>query len=201
MDKGCVHHGEVAAHVRFDEQVLVSGFDRLRDAADVGDRRRGRDRHGVGIAHPMFRHALAQAFPIEHRRAVHLHRSTAGIRQKLNGIYRQDASRPLRTFEARIAAALGSQIAGRGNGIVRNRFHAGVREGDGFLGGIGNLERLKGILKAHQAETNRAVLHIRPPRFGNGVEIDVDDIVQHAHCRLHGAGQPFEINACVRQMI
>ena len=58
-----VHDGEVAGHVGFDIEVLVGGLDRLRDAADVGDRRRRRDRHHVGVAHAGRSDALAQACP------------------------------------------------------------------------------------------------------------------------------------------
>ena len=39
-------------------------------------------------------------------------------------------------------------------------------------------------MKAHQAQADRAVAHIRVTGFLDGVVVDVDHVVQHAHGRL-----------------
>src|SRR5687767_7173021 len=55
-----VRHRELARQVRFDIEVLVGGLDALREAGDVGDRRRGRDGEAVGVAHADLLDALLQ---------------------------------------------------------------------------------------------------------------------------------------------
>jgi hypothetical protein len=132
MHQCCVDHGEVAGHVRFDEQVLVGRLDRLRDTANVGDGRRRRDRHGVGVAHTCLPDALAQGIPVERRGAVHVD-TGARLGQEVDGIDRQDALRPQRTVKARITPAFGGKVAGRRNRVVGDRLHAGVGEGHGSV--------------------------------------------------------------------
>src|SRR5690606_25725837 len=71
-DQVGVHHGELAAEVRFDVQVLVRGLDALRHAGDVGDGGRRCDGHHVGVAHAFLLHALTQAVPVQRGAGVDL---------------------------------------------------------------------------------------------------------------------------------
>ena len=59
---------------------------------------------------------------------------------------------------------------------------------------------MQGVLKTHQAETDRAMPQIGAARFGNGIEIDVDDVVEHPHRRGHGALEPRVIQPAVLDM-
>ena len=44
-------------------------------------------------------------------------------------------------------------------------------------------QRLQRVLESHQPEADRAVPQVRAARFRDGVEIDVDDVVEHPHRR------------------
>ena len=55
---------------------------------------------------------------------------------------------------------------------------------------IRDAQRLQRILKAHQAEPDRAVPQVRAARLRDGVEIDVDDVVEHPHRGRDRALQP-----------
>jgi len=41
--------------------------------------------------------------------------------------------------------------------------------------------RLQGILEPHQPKSHRTMLQVGTTRFRDGVEIDVDDVVEHPH--------------------
>ncbi len=58
-----------------------------------------------------------------------------------------------------------------------------------------NPQRLQRVLESHQAEPDRAVAQVGTARFGDGVEIDVDDVVEHPHRRGHGALEPDIVRA------
>ena len=59
---------------------------------------------------------------------------------------------------------------------------------------------MQAILKTHDAHANRPMLQVRVSCLVNGVVIDVDDIVEHAHCRRYGPLQLFVIELAVAQM-
>src|SRR5690349_21174500 len=46
---------------------------------------------------------------------------------------------------------------------------------------------MQAILEAHDAQPHRAMLQIGITRFGDSIEIDIDDIVQHAHRYAYGS--------------
>ena len=55
---------------------------------------------------------------------------------------------------------------------------------------IGDAQHVQRILKAHQAEADRTMTQVRPARFRDRVEIDVDDVVEHPHGGRDRARQP-----------
>ena len=50
---------------------------------------------------------------------------------------------------------------------------------------VGDALDLQRFLEAHQAEPDRTMTHVGAPRLRDGVEIDVDDVVEHPHCCRH----------------
>ena len=74
--------------------------------------------------------------------------------------------------------------------IESDGFHRAVGEVDGDLGGVGDAHVLQRILEAHDAEAHRAVAQVGAAGLGDGVEIDVDDVVEHAHGDVDGALEP-----------
>ena len=61
--------------------------------------------------------------------------------------------------------------------MIGNRLHRNIGELDRRIGRTRDGLHLQRILEAHQPKTHRAVLEIGAPRLGNGVEIDVEDII------------------------
>ena len=111
----------------------------------------------------------------------------ACAREVFDGIDRQHALRPERALKALIAATLGGEFDRGRDRIIADLFHALIGKANGGIRSIGNPHRLQRVLEAHDAKADRPVLHVRGPRFGNAVEIDVDHVVQHAHRGLHRA--------------
>ena len=101
---------EFARKVRLHVKVLISRLDALRQAGDVRDGRRGRDREAVRVAHADLFDAPAEVLPVQSRRHVALDVAAALVREQLHGVDRQDAAIPERPFESRIRAALFGEI-------------------------------------------------------------------------------------------
>ena len=55
---------------------------------------------------------------------------------------------------------------------------------------------MQAILEAHDAQPHRTMLQVGIARFGDGVEIDIDDVVQHAH---GGADGRLSLSASARR--
>ena len=101
--------------------------------------------------------------------------------EEIEGIEREEAAVPLGAGEGGVGAALLGEVAGGVVGVEGDRFHHLVIEGDG-LGGIeGDLLFVEGVLQAHDAEADGAVLLVGVAGGFDGVEIDVDDVVEHPH--------------------
>ena len=191
--QGRVDDGEVAGHVRFDVEVAVERLDRRVDSDDVGDGGGGRDRHHVGVAHPRGAHLLPQRVPVQPLGAVHIQVAAARLSEQLQRVDRQDASAPQRPFKRGVAAAFRRQVRGRFDGVVAEQLHALIRELHGLGGGDGQPQREQRVLVAHQPQADRAVPHVGAFRLGDGVQVHVDDVVEHAHRGAHGAAQPFRV--------
>ena len=142
----------------------------------------------------------SQVVPVERHAAVHRD-AAAGIRQQFDRIDRQNALAPQRAVERRIAPALGRKIDRGRNRIIRDRFHAGVGESHGRIGGHRDPHRLQRVLESHQPKPDRPVPQVRAARFRDRVEIDVDDVVEHSHRNGHGALQPRVIQSAVMDVI
>ena len=101
----------------------------------------------------------------------------------------QDAFGPERAFKAGVAAALVRQVTGCLDGVVTDGFHRLVGEGDGLVRAIGDVLQVQGILKAHDAKPNRAVLEVGVLGLRYGVVVDVDNVIEHPHGSVYGALQ------------
>jgi hypothetical protein len=161
---GGVDHGEVAGHVRFDEEVLVGRLDGLRDAADVGDGGGRRDGQGVGVAHADGASLARAGVPIEASSGDLQVVCLRGGLQELDGVDRQDALAPQRAFEARVAAALGGELYGGGDGVVA---HGSIllSANDRFLRAKRNAQVYSASWIAHDAEADRAMAQVRGARL------------------------------------
>src|SRR5581483_8131272 len=107
-----VGHRELAGEVGLHVQVLVGRLDRGRHPDDVGDGRGRGDRHAVGVAHAVATDAFAQRLPVHAGGHVDLHVAAALFGEQFQRILRQDALRPKRAVEGRVAAALLGQLGG-----------------------------------------------------------------------------------------
>ena len=70
--------------------------------------------------------------------------------------------------------------------------------------GIGckwNLQSIESVLIAHHPQADRTMAQIGIPRLRDGVEVDVDHIVEHTHCNVHGAFQSLFIQSICGHMI
>ncbi len=195
-----VHHREVAGHVGFHIEVLVGGLDRLRDAADVGDRRRRRDRHHVRVAHADGRDAARAGDPSRASCGRSIVETTARASASSSiEIDRQNALAPQRALEAT------DSVRARRPDRPRPRSRRTRsppcwcrRRPPAASDAIAIRSDLKRFLKAHQAEPDGAMPHVGAARFGNGVEIDVDDVVEHPHRGGHRRASAAPGRAAIR---
>ena len=56
---------------------------------------------------------------------------------------------------------------------------------------------VQGILETHQAQAHRAVFEVGIPGLGHRVEVDVDNVVEHAYGGVYGAFQALYIQLAV----
>jgi hypothetical protein len=96
---------------------------------------------------------------------------------------------PQRAVEGGVAAALFGQIGGGRVGVVGDGFLCAVGEFDGFDAGVGDAHQVQCVLKGHGAETDRTVFQVGVARLADVVEVDVDDVVEHAHGDADGVFQ------------
>ena len=185
-DQVLVDHRELAGEVRLDIDVLVFGLDRRGDTDDVGDGRRRRDGHAVGVAHAVLLDARTQAAPVHRHRLVDLDIATALVAQQFERILRHDAALPQAALVRPIAASLLGELGRRPVGVVAHRFHRAVGKGHRAVGCIRMLQEVQAILEAHDAQAHRTMLEVGVARLGDGVIVDVDHVVEHAHGGLDG---------------
>src|SRR3569623_1597155 len=186
---------ELAGQIGFHVKVLISGFDRLAYAADVRDGGRRGDGEAVAVAHADALHPLAQSVPLERAARIHLQVLAAVFFQQGQRIDRQNTTAPQRAFEGGIDASLLGQIRARGDGVIRNGLHAGIRELHRLLGLVGDVEAVKRVLEAHHAEADRAMTQIGLARLRHGEKEEVDHVVEHTHRGADGLLELREIEA------
>nr|GEU28099.1 hypothetical protein [Tanacetum cinerariifolium] len=172
---------EFARQVRFHVQVLERRFDTGRHADDVRNGGRRCDRHAVRVTHAELGDAFAHRGPVHGRGQVLLEVAAAFIGQQLDRVLRQDAAVPQRTFVRRVVAAFFGQF-GRGQvGVVAHRFHRRVGKVHALLRGERHAHHVQAVLEAHHAHAHRTVAHIGVACFFDGVVVDIDDVIEHAH--------------------
>jgi hypothetical protein len=81
----------------------------------------------------------------------------------------------------------------RSGGNILISLHARVGEGHCVVRGTGDAQFLQRILKAHDGESHRPVAQLRRLGLREGVEIDVDDVVQHPHRNRHRSRRMFKV--------
>jgi hypothetical protein len=196
-----VDDGELTRQVGLDRQVAEAGLDGGVHTNDVGDGGRGGDGHAVGVAHAVRSNLLAQRVPVQGGGPVHFHVAATGLGQQVQGVQRQDALVPQRALVAGVLAALAGQL-GRGPvGVVAHGFHGLVGELHGLLRGIGNAQLVQRVLEAHDTQTHRAVAQVGVARLLDGVVVDVDHVVEHAHRRGDGALELVLVDLAVLQVL
>ena len=65
--------------------------------------------------------------------------------------------------------------------MVGNRFHCMIGKFHRLIRSVGDAQHMQAILEAHDAQSHRTMLEVGIARLGDGIEIDIDHIVQHAH--------------------
>src|SRR3990167_9774677 len=199
-----VDHGEFAREVRFHIEVLVGRFDRLRYASDVGDGGGRCDGHDVRVT-DAFLHTGTDRGPVQGLGQVDVDVLLAALLdQDLLRVEWQDAFAPQRTLEGLVAAALVGQVTGGLDGVVADRFHRLVGEFHCGIGAVGDVLQVQGVLEAHDAEADRAVLEVGVLRLRHRVVVDVDNVIEHAHGDLDGllqlGGVQLAVDDVVRQV-
>ena len=184
-----VDDGELTRQVGLDRQIAKAWLDTGVHANDVGDGGGRCNGHAVGIAHAVFGNLLAQSIPVHGAAAVNFHIAAALFLEHVKGVQRHDALIPQGAFVAGVLAALGSQLGGRPVSVVADGFHGRVGKFHSLLGGIRHALLVERILETHETQAHRTVTHIRVACFFDGVVVDVDHVVEHAHGRFDGALQ------------
>ena len=94
---------------------------------------------------------------------------------------------PQRTPVAGVTAALTRQL-GRGPVcVIADRLHGGISELHRRVAGVGHAHFVQAVLESHDAQADGAVAQIGVTRLLDGVVIDINHVVQHAHGDLDGA--------------
>ena len=75
--------------------------------------------------------------------------------------------------------------------------HGNVGKFHRFRAGVRQAQLVQGVLEAHQAQAHRAMLQVGITRLGHGVEVNVDDVIEHAHGGVHGAFQARDVQLAV----
>ena len=128
-----VHHGEFPREVRFHVEVLIGRLDGLGHPGDVGNGRRRRNGHHVGVPHALGPDLLPHRVPVEALRFVHLQVLIAALpAEDSDGVDGENAPAPQRPFKAVVAAPLHGEIAGGLDREVADGLHGAVGEFHGF---------------------------------------------------------------------
>ena len=85
--------------------------------------------------------------------------------------------------------------------MVGDGFHRAIREFDRFVACVVDVACGQRVLKTHEAETDRAMPVVGVLCFVRGVEINIDDVVEHSHCNLDGLFNLLDVEFAVRDMV
>ena len=72
-----------------------------------------------------------------------------------------------------------------------------IRKSHSSLAGVADLHFVEGILKTHETHPYRTMAEIGILSLGSGIVINVDDIIEHSHCRANGLFQELKIQCPV----
>ena len=131
---------------------------------------------------------------------IHLEIAAAAFRKECDAVDGEHAPAPQAALEALVASALGGEVRAGLDGVVAQVLHAGVGELDGLGAAVGDADLIERILKAHDAEPDRAVPQVGLAGLGDVVEVVVDDVVQHPHGGADRALQSLGVEPLVRHM-
>ena len=199
-DQVLVGYGEFTRQVGFHIQVLVGRLDRGRDADNIRDGCGRGDREAIGVAHAELADAATQWLPVQGRRTVDFDVAAALFDQELDRILRQDALGPQRAFISRVTATLFSQLGGGPVGVISHCLHRTVGEFHRLPRPIGHAHFVQAILEAHDAQADRSMLEIGVASLVDGVIVDVDHVVEHAHGGRHRVLQLFLVELAILDM-
>ena len=176
---------ELTRQVALDRQVAEARFDRCVDADDVADRRGGRDGHAIAVAHAVGRDASPQRVPVHRCRTVDLDIAATCCAEQVERVDRQDATVPQRAAVTGITATLLGQFGAGPVGVIADRLHRSVGELDRRVRCIGHTQLVERILETHQTQPHRAMPQVAVAGLLDGIEVDVDDVVEHPHRCAH----------------
>ena len=128
----------------------------------------------------MFPDLVANRIPIEPASTRHIDLDPAFLFEHLDGILRKQTAIPFGASVARVGPAFGSQLTGGAISAVSDRLHKLVIELDGLR--IGKADALfeESILKAHDAQADRAVTHVGPSGSFGRIKVDVDHVIERS---------------------
>ena len=85
--------------------------------------------------------------------------------------------------------------------MVGDGFHRAICEFDRFVACVVDAACGQCVLKTHEAESDRAVPVVGVLCFVRGVEINIDDVVEHSNCNLNGLFNLLDVEFAVRDMV
>ena len=125
--------------------------------------------------------ARFERVPIHGDRLIDLNITATLFRKQLERVIRQDAAIPQRAFVRAVTATFFGELGRSEVGVITDCFHRAIRKLHRILRRVRRAHHVQRILKTHDAEAHRAMLQVRSACFFDGVVINVNDVVEHAH--------------------
>ena len=110
---------------------------------------------------------------------------------------RHQTTIPLGALVGAVGAVLTSKVTGGFVGVVSDGFHELVVEVDRCLRCEGDVLLIECILQPHDTKTNRAMTAVGCLRGFGWVEVDVDHVVECAHCNLNRFAELFVVEVAI----
>ena len=168
-------HRELGGHARqhrallfLEEEPAHHRVEAGRGARKYRGRARGGNRQQVGVAH-------AAASGLTHR--------LPGV-ARVAALLEVGARLPVGSLEQRVAAALGGELGACRNGVAVDALEHLVGKGQVLLALPGDAALGQHVVVARDAQADAAVAPVRDLCVGEGVEVEVDDVVECAYDRL-----------------
>ena len=165
-------HRELGRHARQHRALLLLEEEAAHHRVEAGrgareDRRarRGRDGQQVGVAHPA-PGRLAHRLP--------------GL-ARIAALIEVGARLPVAAVKERVAPALGGKPGARGDGVAVDALEHLVGKGQVLLALPLDAALGQHVVVARDAQADRAVAAVGDLGVGQGVEVEVDDVVERAH--------------------